>query len=146
MKLYLHELVTSEARAASAALALMMRAGVTTWSEYDSSALPSKTAHALEDQRCVLDAIRAPIKVKGMRTASPCISVAVCQKCHGWTTIQLRNSAKLKGYRLSSDAIAKLQCVVTNKCDGQIEVAIPGDFEGRVTNTTSVQQNKEAGD
>ncbi|MHB1731878.1 MAG: hypothetical protein ACYCU8_00220 [Ferrimicrobium acidiphilum] len=140
-KLYTPDLKTPIAEAASVALAIMGAYGVATWDEVDVDALSYATYSRVEGFDMMLAVLRYPTKIEKKRSLTPCISIAVCTKCGGWYTIQLRKNNKLGGVLGVPDTEReKLKCVVTTGCTGEIEVATPATVEG---STKSLHKESE---
>ncbi|WP_276972050.1 hypothetical protein [Ferrimicrobium acidiphilum] len=121
----------------------MIRDEVSTWDGIDRDYVASSLLRILDKYPLELSVLRAPLKLKGVRSTTPCISISVCQTCGGWTTIQLRKMTKMGGvYRITPEALKALRCVVTTGCPGPVEVAFPATFEGNPTKEEVMNNTK----
>jgi hypothetical protein len=135
---YTHDARTRTAKAASVALAVMNRQGVNRWEDVDTSQLSEALVDRLARYKMILSVLRNPIKIPKTRGMTPCISIAICAKCGGWYTIQLKKNNRLSGRLLLSEKeVEKLKCITTTGCTGTVEVAFPANVEGPVETTSN---------
>jgi len=140
-KLYTHDLKTPIAKAASVALAIMGSQDARTWDDVDTSVLSDTTFDKLDRFYLMLSVLRYPTKIEKKRALTPCISIAVCTKCGGWYTMQLKKNNRAGGVLgITEDAEKRLKCVLTTDCDGKIEVARPAIIEG---STKRIQRKED---
>ncbi len=135
---YTYGAKTKTAKAASVALAVMSMQGVNRWEEVDTSQVSEALVERLQRYKMVLSVLRNPIKIPKTRGMTPCISIAICAKCGGWYTVQLKKNNRLGGRLMLSDTeVTKLKCIASTGCAGEIEVAFPANIEGRLETTSN---------
>jgi len=142
---YTHGASTRTAKAASVALAVMGMQGINRWEDVDVSQLDAALVGRLNRYKTVLAVLRNPIKIPKTRGITPCISIAICTRCGGWYTVQLKKSNSMGGrLQLNPKEVEKLKCVTSTGCTGVIEVAFPANIEGRTETTSNSSMGAQA--